>query len=125
LLATYAHPRAQVDGTTDARDRIDGSLSLLGGGATYYFMPANAYITGILAAGSYSEDRDGEKSVRSGLGIALAALIGKEWWVGRRGQWALGGALRTSFYSVPVDIARVDSQIGAFDIGLVFTTTYN
>jgi hypothetical protein len=125
MASGFGDGHREVDGTTDASNQIDGQLGLLGAGVTYYFMPANAYVTGIVGAGSYSEERDSEESVRSGLGVALAALIGKEWWVGRRGEWALGGALRTSFYSAPVEIARVDSQIGAFDIGLVFTTTYN
>jgi hypothetical protein len=125
MAAGFGDANRQVDGTTDARDTIEGSLALLGGGVTYYFMPANAFATGILGVTSFSEQRDGEDSVQSGLGFGLSGLLGKEWWVGRRGEWALGGALRMAFYTAPLDIARVESQLGAFDIGVVFTTTYN
>ena len=121
----FGDAQRSVNGTPDASDRIDGSFVMLGGGATYYFMPTNAYVTLILGATAYSEQRDDEDAVESGVGVGVSSLIGKEWWVGRSAEWGLGGALRFGYYNAPVDIARLESRVSAFDIGLVFGATYN
>jgi hypothetical protein len=125
VASGYGDAERELDGTPDARDEIDGSLALLGGGATYYFMPTNAYITLVVGAAGFSEQRDGEDAIESGIGIGLSTLVGKEWWVGRSAEWGLGAGLRAGFYSAPLEIAYVDSRLRAFDIGLVFGATYN
>lgn len=125
MASAYGAAKRRIDGTTDARDRIDGSLGLLGAGVTYYFMPTNAYLTGVLGIARFAERRDGEDAILSNTGVGMALLIGKEWWVGRSGEWGMGGALRTMFVSAPVDIAGTESRLNALDIGIVFGTTYN
>jgi hypothetical protein len=121
----FGDAERDVNGTPDASNRIDGSFVLLGGGATYYFMPTNAYVTLILGAAAYSEQRDDEDAVESDVGIGVSTLVGKEWWVGRSAEWGLGGALRFGYYNAPVEIARLESRVAAYDIGLVFGATYN
>lgn len=125
VLTGFSDAQRDVDGTKDARDKIDGTLGLLGGGVTYYFMPANTYLTGIVGASHYSESRDDEAALDSGIGLGVCTLLGKEWWVGRRGQWALGGALRASFHWSPLEVARYKTSVRTADIGVMFGTTFN
>jgi hypothetical protein len=124
-VAAFGSNEREVNGTPDASNKIDGSLGLLGGGATYYFMPTNAYVTLIFGVSAYSEERDLEDAIKSDLGFGMSTLVGKEWWVGRSGEWGLGGALRGSYYNAPIEIAYLNSRLRAFDIGLVFGVTYN
>ena len=124
-VSGFGNAEREVNGTPDATNEIDSSLGLLGGGATYYFMPTNAYATLIVGMAAFNEKRDGEDAIKSGLGVGFSSLVGKEWWVGRSGEWGLGGALRGSYYNAPIDIAYLHSRVRAFDIGLVFGATYN
>ena len=72
-----------------------------------------------------SDISDTGSDVVGGPGFAANLDLGKEWWVGRSAEWGLGGALRFSNYNAPVEIARLESRVSAFDIGLVFGATYN
>jgi hypothetical protein len=72
----------------------DASLTafMFGGGFTYYFMPGNIYLTGVLGAGFLSARSADDRAQSSDPGIAFNFDIGKEWWVG--GNWGLGFARR-------------------------------
>jgi len=113
------------------------SYGLLGGGLTYYFMPANIYMTFVLglAACGYEVDESGrrftveeEKALkeleRAKLGIGINFDFGKEWWVGN--EWGLGVAGRFSYSSVsPNDNAESDDWLSSIGLGALFTATYN
>lgn len=114
------------------------SYGLLGGGLTYYFMPANIYMTFIvgLAGADFSVDErsrdltdDEEEALEEDLERAEAGVgfnfdFGKEWWVGS--EWGLGVAGRFSYASVsPNDSAESDDWLSCIGLGLLFTATYN
>ncbi len=117
------------------------SYGLFGGGLTYYFMPANIYMTFILglAGVGYSVDEDGVELTEDGeedydldrdeleqaeLGIGFNLDLGKEWWVGS--EWGLGIAGRFSYSSVsPDDDAESDDWLKCIGLGVLFTATYN
>lgn len=127
LVASTGDARKEIDGTPNATDRIDGTFALLGGGLTYYFMPVNAYASVIAGVCGMNEVRDSEASlaIRSDLGFGGSLMVGKEWWVGRAGEWGLGAALRSSFYTAPVIIANDRTRMRGADIGLAFSATFN
>lgn len=63
----------------------------IGGGLTYYFMPANVYVTANAEAGS-------DESSRNATGLVLNLSVGKEWWASDR--WGLGVALTAGSHDV-------------------------
>ncbi len=71
--------------------RTNASFSLVGFGVqlTYYFMPANVYVSFTPSIGLLSLSVD-NASYNSQAGFAGKFAIGKEWWVGRK--WGLGVA---------------------------------
>jgi hypothetical protein len=72
------------------------SMSAVGGGLTYYFMPVNLYLSGSVGIGSLHLDSDlSEKDTDSG--VAVDFTLGKEWWVGN--SWGLGLAGGFSYHS--------------------------
>ena len=97
---TVAEPDVEAEGLSG---EIEGDLSLsaFGGGLTYYFMPANIYLSGSLGAATLSIDDDPLFEGDSDTGIVGEITLGKEWWVG--GSWGLGVAGAFGFHSIPGD----------------------
>lgn len=125
LLTGVGDANKTVSGVKNASYKIDTSLALLGGGATYYFMPYNVYLSGMFGVGAMSESRDDKRIVESGSGIGAALMVGKEWWAGPRAQWGLGAALRGTLLSAPVTVGGVDSRMLGSQITIAFSATYN
>jgi len=125
LLTGVGDANKTVSGVKNASYKIDTSLALLGGGATYYFMPYNVYLSGMLGVGSMNESRDDKRVIESGSGIGGALMLGKEWWAGPRAQWGLGAALRGTLLSAPVTVGGVDSRMFGSQITIAFSATYN
>jgi len=88
----------------------------LGGGITYYVMPANVYLSPSIGFGILSLD-DSETDP----GFALDATIGKEWWVGQ--SWGLGLAGSFGYHSIPD--SEVNSSWKGPSFGLRFSATLN
>lgn len=96
------------------------TLSALGGGVTYYFMPINIYLTGSIGFGSISLDVEGE-SGDTDTGLALEAAVGKEWFVSDR--WGLGLAVGITYHSFPDP--DVDENWNGISIPVRFSATFN
>lgn len=124
IVSRFTSPTRRVDGVKDASIGVVTSTTLVGAGASYYFMPLNVYLTTTLGLGWLVEQRSGEQ-LRSGTGFSLAVAAGKEWWVGRTGTWAVGAALHGTFVTAPVAIAGVESEMKAGNIAAVFSATFN
>jgi hypothetical protein len=77
------------------------SLTGIAGGATYYFMPANIFLSGCLGTGklTYQPDTSGLGETETGNGLIYEVLLGKEWLVGR--NLGLGLALVFDYHSMP------------------------
>jgi hypothetical protein len=89
----------------------------MGGGVTYYIVPANVYLSGSLGLGWLSAT----ENVESDVGFGLDITLGKEWWVG--GSWGLGLAGAFGYHSVPDGV--VDANWSGASFGLRFSATLN
>ncbi len=98
----------------------DLSLSAIGGGVTYYFMPANLYLSGSLGFATLSLDVGHTQLGESDTGLAMDFTVGKEWWVGAR--WGLGVAGAFGYHSVPGD---ADEDWSGKSVALRFSATLN
>ncbi|HKO91828.1 MAG TPA: outer membrane beta-barrel protein [Polyangiaceae bacterium] len=98
----------------------DASLTfyLLGAGLTYYLMPANVYLTGVVGVTKAKADNGENTGESSDAGFGFEGDIGKEWWVSD--NWGIGIAGRFTYASVPDDAARLN----AFGLGVLFSATY-
>jgi len=124
MFTRFDSPTRRVDDVKDAALHVTSSSTMLGAGASYYFMPLNVYVSSSLGMAWTFERRENDQ-LRSGTGVFVALAAGKEWWVGRSGDWGLGAALRTTFAAAPVDIAGVQSTLKLGNIGVAFSATFN
>lgn len=91
-------PDAEVDSLGSGTADGDLDLTAFGAGLTYYFMPANIYISGSVGAGKLSFDSP-VGDFESDRGLAGELTVGKEWWIG--GGWGLGLSGSFGFHSIP------------------------
>jgi hypothetical protein len=111
---SLSNPDVEIDGVGSGE--LDGSygMSGYGGGATYYFMPVNMYISGSAGLGYVSIDTDIFDDT-SDAGFAMDLSLGKEWWVGN--SWGLGLAGAFGYHSI-------DGASG-YEVALRFSATFN
>lgn len=100
----------------------DLTLSAVGGGFTYYFMPVNMYLSGSAGMGILSVDAPGGSGETDG-GLSFDVTLGKEWWVGDR--WGLGVAGGFSYHSIPEPEPEIDENWSGTSFGLRFSATMN
>ncbi|HVZ37516.1 MAG TPA: hypothetical protein VG963_34080 [Polyangiaceae bacterium] len=138
MAVTVVSANKEVDGIKDTSDdELSTTMWLFGGGATYYFMPTNIYLTLVLGASALTERRREKVLVNgtiehgpttyvdSGAGFGSSLTLGKEWWVGGRGEWGIGAALTGAFYATPLQISGVSSTFLAQSVSLCFSSTLN
>lgn len=133
IVLTAMSVNKEVDDVNDSSyDKLSAGMLLLGGGVTYYFMPANLYLTAIFGVGALSESRyldDSDDSsyadIESGGGFGSSLSVGKEWWVGRSGEWGLGAAITGAFVTAPVRIGELSTRFHGNSISLNFSATFN
>lgn len=114
-------PSQTSGGTTSTTVGSTLALGAFGLNVTYYFMPANIYLSVTPAITSLNIiDYTGNVEGTAGFGLKVA--LGKEWWVSN--HWGLGLAVEFSF--------ATNKQAGTnslswttFGGGLVFSATYN
>ena len=101
FTATTTNPDLELnDVTLEGRNAdLSQSYAGVGGGITYYFMPANVYLSGGVTVNQLSIQDDGDKIAETDLGTGLHLGIGKEWWVST--NWGLGFGLEFAVGRVP------------------------
>jgi hypothetical protein len=97
----------------------------VGPGVTYYFMPANVYLSLTLLADVAIFKSEGE-SHSSDVGFGFNFMAGKEWWAGE--QWGLGISIYFRYGSQP-DLGEPgdvdDLTISGYSFGALFSATFN
>jgi hypothetical protein len=122
-----ASPSVSMDGEDLGEvDNLSLAGVLFGVGVTYYFMPINLYITGVvgpswISVGGSSVDSDGD-TLSTDVGFGLNFDIGKEWWVGD--NWGLGVAGRLWVTGVEHESSLGPIQYGFVGGALMFSATY-
>ena len=101
------------------------SISDIGAGLTYYFMPGNIYISGgFTISRDKLEMRNSNLAANTGTGPGVYLAVGKEWWVAA--DWGLGVA--GFYYFSTMNDKEVDSAmkypINNSVLGIVFSATY-
>jgi hypothetical protein len=91
-------PDVSVDSLGSGTAQGDLDLTGYGAGLTYYFMPANIFVSGSLGTGKLSIDTPAG-TAESDNGIVGEISVGKEWWLG--GSWGLGLSGSFGFHSIP------------------------
>lgn len=98
----------------------DVELGGLGVGVTYYIMPVNIYLAGSVGIGQIVfEDGRGDRE-GSDVGLAINAMVGKEWWVGV--DWGIGVAGQFIMVRAEDDIL---GDVNGYALNVMFSATYN
>lgn len=98
----------------------DLTLSAIGAGMTYYFMPVNIYVSGSVGVGIMQIEGNGGEG-ETDHGIVIDLTVGKEWWVGR--NWGLGVAGGFGYHSLPEK--NMDENWTGTSFGVRFSATLN
>ncbi|MCP3103743.1 porin family protein [Myxococcus sp. K15C18031901] len=122
--SSVTNPDLEIGDETIEGGNADTSSNYLGAGAgiTYYFMPANFYITGAVVVNKLSITEDGDNIAETDSGVGLNLGLGKEWWVSD--NWGIG-------IGAEVALGRIRSKSNNGDdwnvahFALLFTATYN
>ena len=77
-------------GPTSGEVNGDVTMSAIGIGRTYYFMPTNIYLSGNLGLGKLDFDVEGT-NIDPDRGLILEGTVGKAWW--GSSNWGLGPSL--------------------------------
>jgi len=105
---------------TATADEFDFSMSGFGGGVTYYFMPANVYISGSTCVARLTLTYE-NVSGSTDYGPAPDVTVGKEWWVSD--SWGLG--LTSAFGYRSVSEKGLSENWSGPSFGVRFSATYN
>ncbi len=110
-------------GTLSLDTDIEGYLSGIGGGATYYFMPANFYLTGAISFGVLGAKDNRGNDFDSDVGLMTHFGFGIEFFTGANFAVGVGAELALGFFT---DEIATDDLFWGAGYGLVtLNATYN
>lgn len=118
---TLTNPEVQLTGHGSGELNGDLSMSALGAGFTYYFMPANLYISPSVGVGTLTMDINSLGNLESDPGLAMEFTLGKEWWVGN--SWGLGVAGAVGYHSIPDK--DTEEKLTGSNVAIRFSATFN
>ncbi|GEJ56826.1 outer membrane beta-barrel protein [Anaeromyxobacter diazotrophicus] len=118
---SISDPKVSVGGVQQASSLSSSTLVGIGPQLTYYFMPANVYVSGTLALTRLSTRNSGVDG-NSEWGGGLQLAVGKEWWVSD--DWGLGVAAQL-FGSSNKDQGTNAPTISTWGAAVAFSATYN
>ncbi|MFP2959703.1 outer membrane beta-barrel protein [Myxococcus sp. 1LA] len=105
----------------DTGDDWSQNLGAVGLGVTYYFMPANIYLSGAISYTQLSITERDEKVAETELGGGLHLGIGKEWWVSK--NWGLGIGAELALGRIRDDSNNDNWNVT--NVSIVLSATYN
>jgi hypothetical protein len=118
--AVMTDPDIEIAGL--GSDTVDGTMGIIGygGGLTYWFMPANVFMSASFGLGRLRADND-YFDFYSDWGFAMEATVGKDWFVSNR--WGLGVAGGFTFHNV--GDPEVDESWSGSSFTIRFNATFN
>jgi len=125
-MMAITRPQQTIDGVEQPEDDVTVDAVdalLLGPALSYYFMPANIYVTA--AAGlswlAFPDEEDDESDATQG-GIGFNVDVGKEWWVSY--DWGLGVAARFWYTRLHDENDGLALDHDFLGWGILFSATY-
>jgi len=116
------NPTVSVNGVSASTSNAQASMSGLGPELTYYFVPANVYLSACLAMTKQSTEQNGVQT-NTEIGVGAEFAVGKEWWVSS--HWGLGLAGRVSV-SANKDTGATNAPTwDALGVAALFSASYN
>lgn len=110
--------------STNLTNNLSIGEAMIGGGFTYYFMPANVFISSSIGSGNFTViDSKNNNSVSTSRGFSFQLKFGKEWWASK--NWGLGISLtygKTKLTNSPMGI---EEKLNSNRFGILFNTTFN
>ncbi|NTW49303.1 MAG: hypothetical protein HGB19_06170 [Chlorobiales bacterium] len=120
-------PTIEITGypSVQAPSSVSFNEVMLGGGLTYYVMPANIFFSGSLGIGRFSISNDNNSSaeVTTETGFSMQVKVGKEWWVSD--TWALGIAVTYGKTNLTNSSGGIDEKLDSNRFGILFNATFN
>jgi hypothetical protein len=121
--AVAQNPTVSAGGSSANTNDTSVTLWGIGPQYTYYFMPANVYLSTTLALTRMHSSSPGA-SGDSDWGIGTRVAVGKEWWVSD--HWGLGVVGHVSFSSNQDPVPGGGSNaLTTWALGFAFSATYN
>ena len=119
---TLSEPNIEWQGSTSTVKNTDISSMGFGVGLSYYFMPADIYLSSSLLMSQVNLENSNVKA-ESEMGPGIFLCIGKEWWVGKK--WGLGvaGFFEAALVKDQKDAQGYQPDINSQIFGLAFTAT--
>ncbi len=117
--AGLVDPQVYQDGTEKGQLEGEYTLGAFGAGVTYYFMPANFYLSAAVGL-SIIKAEIGNQVFESDAGVAANLMFGKEWWVHR--DWGIGIAGQLIYSAIP---SGLDNPHHTVIAGVLFSATFN
>ncbi|NVJ01927.1 outer membrane beta-barrel protein [Myxococcus sp. AM009] len=105
----------------NANEEWSQNFGAVGLGVTYYFMPANIYLSGAISYTQLSITEQGENVAETDLGGGLHLGIGKEWWVSK--NWGLGIGAELALGRIRDDSNNDNWNVT--NVSIVLSATYN
>jgi hypothetical protein len=123
LFVSAADGPTVTSGGGTGTSKGSAALGGAGVGITYYIMPENFYVSGAVAAMTFSlDDALGNTIYSSAGGLGVHGMVGKEWLLAP--EWGMGFAIEAMFASMR---DKNDSSVywdGAA-VSLLFSSTFN
>jgi len=121
--ASAPNPSLQLGDLTieGQNEDVSQNYGAVGLGLTYYFMPANIYLSGAITYTQLSISENGEKVAESDVGGGLHLGVGKEWWVSK--NWGLGIGAELALGRILNESTHDNWNVT--HLSLVFSATYN
>lgn len=112
-------------GSGKSSNNINLGEAMIGGGLTYYVMPANVSLSGSLGLGNFTViNNDTDTNVSTERGFSMQLKVGKEWKVSRK--WGLGVAAtygKTSVDNRPG--GGIQEVLNSNRFGIMFNASFN
>lgn len=120
-----AGPKVTIDGVSqNTTNDISIGEAMIGGGVTYYLMPANVFLSGSVGLGNFTvTEGNTSNSISTDRGFSMQLKIGKEWWVSKR--WGLGIAGTYGKTKLTNSTATIKEFLDSRNLGILFNATLN
>lgn len=119
-------PKVESYGVSqNSSNKMSIGEAMIGCGMTYYFMPANIFVSGSAGLGNFTLiNNDTDTNISTDRGFSFQLKAGKEWWVSKR--WGLGVSVtygKTMVTNTPG--GGVEETLNSNNFAISFNATLN